>query len=109
MLGSLALSLAMGAVSFRGSLAPVNALDNGVAKLPVMGYNTWNAYHCDINETVILQTANLLKTLGLADLGYNYMNIDDCWHERNRSADGFLVPSTWWRRVPSIRKKMTRL
>ena len=26
------------------------------------------------------------------DAGYNQVNIDDCWSERKRSDDGFLVP-----------------
>ncbi|KAJ3749047.1 glycoside hydrolase family 27 protein [Lentinula detonsa] len=67
------------------------ALDNGIGKLPFMGYNTWNAYHCDIDEDLILQTAQLMKSLGLADLGYEHMNIDDCWAEKNRSVSGDLV------------------
>ncbi|KAI0367725.1 glycoside hydrolase family 27 protein [Pilatotrama ljubarskyi] len=69
----------------------VHALDDGVAKLPVLGYNTWNAYHCDINETVVLQAAKLLVSLGLADVGYTHVNIDDCYAEKNRSASGDIV------------------
>ncbi|RDX52658.1 glycoside hydrolase family 27 protein [Lentinus brumalis] len=69
----------------------VQAPDDRVARLPVLGYNTWNAYHCDINETVVLQTAQLLVTLGLKDVGYMHVNIDDCYAERNRSASGSIV------------------
>ncbi|EIW55385.1 glycoside hydrolase family 27 protein [Trametes versicolor FP-101664 SS1] len=69
----------------------VHALDSGVAKLPVLGYNTWNAYHCDINETVVLQAAQLMVSLGLADVGYKHVNIDDCYAEKNRSASGDIV------------------
>ncbi|KAA1472390.1 glycoside hydrolase family 27 protein [Dentipellis sp. KUC8613] len=83
----------------------VRALDDRVAKLPAMGYNTWNAYHCDINETVILTQAKLIKSLGLADVGYNYINIDDCWAEKNRSAHGDLVASA--ERFPSGMKNFT--
>ncbi|KAH9848316.1 glycoside hydrolase family 27 protein [Lenzites betulinus] len=70
----------------------VQALDSGVAKLPVLGYNTWNAYHCDINETVVLQAAKLMVSLGLSDVGYEHVNIDDCYAEKNRSASGDIVP-----------------
>ncbi|KAI0322880.1 glycoside hydrolase [Amylostereum chailletii] len=72
--------------------ASVQALNNGVAKLPVLGYNTWNAYQCNIDEDLIISTANLMKTLGLQDAGYSYVNIDDCWAEMNRSSTGELVP-----------------
>ncbi|KJA21424.1 glycoside hydrolase family 27 protein [Hypholoma sublateritium FD-334 SS-4] len=62
-----------------------------VGKLPVMGYNTWNAYYCNINETVVLETAQNMKALGLLDVGYNYVNIDDCYSEKNRSSSGDIV------------------
>ncbi|KAI0943410.1 hypothetical protein AcW1_002578 [Taiwanofungus camphoratus] len=71
----------------------VYALDNGVARLPVLGYNTWNAYACNIDEGLIISTASLMKSLGLQDAGYTHVNLDDCWAERNRSAQGRLVPN----------------
>jgi len=69
----------------------VNALNNGVGRLPVLGYNTWNAYQCNINEDLILTTAQLMKSLGLQAAGYNHVNIDDCWAEKNRTAEGDLI------------------
>ncbi|KAG7448434.1 glycoside hydrolase [Guyanagaster necrorhizus] len=72
-------------------LSSVNALDNGVGRLPVLGYNTWNAYQCNIDEDLLLTTANLLKSLGLLDVGYDQLNIDDCYAEKNRSAGGDIV------------------
>jgi len=72
----------------------VSALDTGVARLPVLGYNTWNAFQCNINEDLLLTTAKDMKTLGLLDVGYNYVNIDDCWAELNRSSSGDLVPDS---------------
>ncbi|KAK6932928.1 Glycoside hydrolase, family 27 [Dillenia turbinata] len=54
-------------------------LNNGLAQTPQMGWNSWNFFACDINETVIKETADALISTGLADLGYIYVNIDDCW------------------------------
>ncbi|KIK46595.1 glycoside hydrolase family 27 protein [Suillus luteus UH-Slu-Lm8-n1] len=85
--------------------APPAALDNRVAKLPVMGYNTWNAYHCDIDEDLILQTAQLMKSLGLADAGYSHVNIDDCYSERSRNDDGDIVEDAT--KFPSGMKALT--
>ncbi|KAJ7665898.1 glycoside hydrolase superfamily [Mycena polygramma] len=73
-------------------LASVAALENGVARLPVLGYNTWNAYQCNIDQDLMLTTANLMKSLGLQAVGYNYVNIDDCYAEKNRSASGDIIP-----------------
>lgn len=48
---------------------------------------------CDsASETYALQTASLFHDLGLAELGYSYINIDDCWSLRERSSEGALVP-----------------
>ncbi|KAI0750591.1 glycoside hydrolase [Irpex lacteus] len=67
------------------------AAQSSVARLPVLGYNTWNAYACNIDEELILTTGKLMKSLGLRAAGYNYVNLDDCYAEKNRSADGFIV------------------
>ncbi|KAK7451774.1 hypothetical protein VKT23_012453 [Stygiomarasmius scandens] len=81
------------------------ALDNGVGRLPFLGYNTWNAYHCEINETVLRSTADNMVKLGLQDVGYQYINIDDCYSEKNRSADGNIVANAT--RFPSGMRNLT--
>jgi len=73
---------------------PSEALSNGVARLPVLGYNTWNAYGCNIDQDLIITTATLMKSLGLQAAGYNHVHLDDCWAEKNRSASGLLVPDS---------------
>ncbi|KAJ7287579.1 glycoside hydrolase superfamily [Mycena rebaudengoi] len=50
-----------------------------VGKTPALGWNSWNAYHCSINEANILAAANQFVSLGLKAAGYQYINIDDCW------------------------------
>ncbi|KAL2558284.1 Alpha-galactosidase 3 [Forsythia ovata] len=67
-------------------------LGNGLANTPQMGWNSWNYFACDINEEVIKETADALISTGLAKLGYNYVNIDDCWSELVRDSEGQLVP-----------------
>ncbi|KAL0959538.1 hypothetical protein HGRIS_011251 [Hohenbuehelia grisea] len=78
---------------------------NLVGRLPFMGYNTWNAYHCDINASVVFDAAQLIKTLGLADVGYNRINIDDCYSLRERNANGDLVEDP--QRFPFGMKNLT--
>lgn len=67
-------------------------INNGLARTPQMGWNSWNFFACNINETVIKETADALVSTGLADLGYNYVNIDDCWSSLLRNLKGELVP-----------------
>ncbi|KAI1367459.1 glycoside hydrolase family 27 protein [Xylaria arbuscula] len=52
---------------------------DGIGKLPALGWNSWNAYHCDINESRVLDAANAIIEFGFKDAGYEYVNIDDCW------------------------------
>ncbi|XP_020108303.1 alpha-galactosidase 3 [Ananas comosus] len=67
-------------------------LNNGLALTPQMGWNSWNFFGCNINETVIKETADALISTGLADLGYNFLNIDDCWSAVRRNWKGQLEP-----------------
>ncbi len=71
------------------------ALDNGVARTPPMGFNNWNATHCDasFNESMVKGIADAFIRLGFKDAGYTYVNIDDCWAEPTRNSNGALVPN----------------
>ncbi|WP_422448717.1 NPCBM/NEW2 domain-containing protein [Thermoanaerobacterium sp. DL9XJH110] len=66
------------------------ALDDGLALTPPMGWNSWNKFHCNINEELILQTADAMVESGMKDAGYIYVNIDDCWMAPARDANGDL-------------------
>ena len=50
-----------------------------------------NSFHCNVSQTLIHDTATLMVSLGLADVGYNYVNIDDCWQSW-RNASGVIQP-----------------
>ena len=65
--------------SYAVLLLTAKALDNGLGAVPQMGWNTWNKFHCDIHEDLILQTADKMVEMGLVKLGYEYLNLDDCW------------------------------
>ena len=63
-----------------GALQPVAGLDNGVGLLPAMGYNTWNDLRCDdVSASAVRGIADKMVSLGLLELGYRYLNVDDCW------------------------------
>ncbi|KAL9324293.1 hypothetical protein ACSQ67_009150 [Phaseolus vulgaris] len=51
-------------------------------------WNSWNHFSCNINEDLIRETADAMVSTGLAALGYQYINIDDCWGELNRDSQG---------------------
>ncbi|KAK8091234.1 glycoside hydrolase [Apiospora phragmitis] len=60
---------------------------DGTGRLPAMGWNSWNEYGCDINDDVFIRVAELMVNLGLKDLGYQYVNIDDCWSVKGTTRD----------------------
>jgi alpha-galactosidase len=64
------------------SLAAALVSPDGTGRLPAMGWNSWNEYACDISDQTFVTVAGLLISLGLKDLGYQYVNIDDCWSVR---------------------------
>ena len=69
----------------------ISTLDNGLGLTPQMGWNTWNKFACKINETLIYQSIDALISSGLKDLGYEYMNLDDCW-QISRDENKTIVP-----------------
>ncbi|KAK9441682.1 alpha-galactosidase [Metarhizium brunneum] len=73
-----------------GTLAR-NVPHQSSGKLPTLGWNSWNAYRCDINEQHFLDAAQALVDTGLRDAGYNYVNIDDCWSERTGRVNGHIA------------------
>ncbi|TFK41875.1 glycoside hydrolase family 27 protein [Crucibulum laeve] len=81
------------------------AWNNGVQKAPAMGFNTWNRFACNINETLIRDTATQMKNLGFLAAGYSYINIDDCWNTKARDVNGLLVPDAT--KFPNGMKNLT--
>ena len=71
--------------------ASINALDNGLGLTPQMGWNSWNHFHCKIDEKIIRETIVALSNSPLSKVGYEYVNIDDCWAESRSSSGEILV------------------
>jgi alpha-galactosidase len=79
-------------------------------KLPVLGWNNYNAWHTDFDENLVLEQAQAIKDRGLQGLGYNYINsmnenghrphlqrltngiVDDNWQAWGRDGNGRLQP-----------------
>ena len=58
--GALALALALAPVpALLGPATPAQALDNGLARTPPMGWNDWNAFGCNVTEQLVEQTADV--------------------------------------------------
>jgi alpha-galactosidase len=79
------------------------ALDNGLARTPPMGWNSWNKFGCSVNQKIVKDAADAMVTSGMKDAGYEYVVIDDCWQVR-RDSQGNIVPDP--ERFPSGMKSL---
>ncbi|XP_055046661.2 alpha-N-acetylgalactosaminidase [Misgurnus anguillicaudatus] len=80
------------------------ALDNGLMRTPPMGWLAWERYRCDTNckddpqncisEKLFMDMADRLSEDGWRELGYVYVNIDDCWSLMQRDDQGRLQADT---------------
>lgn len=63
-----------------------------IAATPPMGWNSWNMFGHAVNEDAVRSTAEALRDLGMQELGYNYIVVDDCWSVKGkRDGNGDLI------------------
>jgi alpha-galactosidase len=67
------------------------AASDSLAPTPPMGWNSWNRFHCDVNEQVVRDAADAMVASGMRDAGYQYVVVDDCW-QGERDRDGRIAP-----------------
>ncbi len=63
--------------------------DHKLALTPPMGWNSWNVWGPRIDAARIRDAADGMIRSGLADHGYQYINVDDAW-EGERDGNGVL-------------------
>ena len=54
---------------------------------PPMGFNNWARFECNLNQTLFTTTAEAMIKTNLLNVGYNRINIDDCWMTNERSSE----------------------
>eukprot|EP00041_Stephanoeca_diplocostata_P006679 m.91082 g.91082 ORF g.91082 m.91082 type:complete len:157 (+) comp16486_c0_seq3:56-526(+) len=84
-----------------------NAIDNGIGLTPPRGWRSWNAFDCMTNDTIITDAhmrAQMIAVLdksrmvngvptSLAELGFDYISMDDGWQQCNCSVRQDLDPA----------------
>ena len=61
--------------------------DNGLARTPPMGWNSWNKFAGRVNDEDVREMADAMASNGMKAAGYQYINIDDTW-QGSRDAQG---------------------
>ncbi len=54
---------------------------------PSMGFNDWYAYYDNVSDKLMREAADTMVRSGMADVGYEYVNIDDCWMNAEKNKD----------------------
>ncbi len=82
-----------------------------LALTPPMGWNHWYTHYNRISDALMRQAADVMVSSGMADAGYQYVNIDDCWMNAKalskyqtdpkrvgpeRDANGNIVPNAYF-------------
>ncbi|MBN1490427.1 MAG: NPCBM/NEW2 domain-containing protein, partial [Phycisphaerae bacterium] len=58
-----------------------------LALTPPMGWNSWYIHYHRVSDAIMREAADAMIESGMADYGYQYVNIDDCWMVRVDSDD----------------------
>ena len=53
--------------------------ENGLAKTPPMGWNSWNKFAEHVDDAAVRVMADAMVSSGMRDAGYVYIIIDDTW------------------------------
>ena len=105
------------ALLFFCGFAAVNARNNGMGRLPPLGWSTWctwgscgqdpslfpnltwGQFHDVCSEAMVKDVAQAMIDQGLREAGYKWVTLDDCWEATTRSPSGAMRADT--ERFPS--------
>jgi alpha-galactosidase len=71
---------------------PRSLPDNGLARTPPMGWNTWNKFFDTYDETLVREMADTMVSSGMSKAGYVYL-IMDCGWSSEHDAQGNIMPN----------------
>jgi len=73
--------------------------DNGLARTPPMGWNSWNKFRGAVDDATVRAIADAMAANGMKQAGYIYVNIDDTW-EAGRDSSGRILTN---RKFPDMK------
>jgi alpha-galactosidase len=79
--------------AFPARIAPPDlrdVADNGLARTPPMGWNSWNKFQDVFDDATVRQMADAMVSSGMAKAGYNTIVVDEGWTS-GRDAQGKIT------------------
>lgn len=58
-----------------------------LALTPPMGWNHWYTHYDRITDQLMREAADVMVSSGMADVGYQYVSINDCWMNADKNKD----------------------
>jgi alpha-galactosidase len=62
-----------------------------ISLTPPLGWNSWNCWGLSVSDEKVRQSADQMRSSGLIDHGWTYINIDDGWEDTH--ADSVIRPN----------------
>jgi alpha-galactosidase len=65
-----------------------------IALTPPTGWNSWGGHMVTVSDQTIRAAADVMVDKGLADVGFQYIGIDDCWMRASQEMYDIRIEST---------------
>jgi alpha-galactosidase len=72
-----------------------------ISLTPPMGWNSWNCWGLSVSDKKVRQSADAMKSSGLIDHGWSYINIDDGW-EDTHDKNGNILTNSKFPNMPGL-------
>jgi alpha-galactosidase len=73
---------------------------NKISLTPPLGWNSWNCWGLSVSDRKVRESAESMKSSGLSDHGWIYINIDDGWEDKH-DKDGNILTNS---KFPDMKK-----
>jgi len=74
---------------------------NKISLTPPLGWNSWNCWGLTVSDEKVRQSALEMKSSGLIDHGWSYINIDDGWEDKH-DKDGKILTNSKFPNMVSL-------
>ncbi|MGH9615471.1 MAG: glycoside hydrolase family 27 protein [Acidobacteriaceae bacterium] len=93
--------VSLAGITLVGGLQNATAENNGLERTPVLGWSSWSFLRKGPTAANIEAQARALKSSGLQEMGYKYVNLDDFWYQCPGSQGPDVDPYGHWVTDPS--------
>lgn len=68
---------------------------SSICLTPPLGWNSWNCWGQEVSDAKMRRAADAMVSSGLADHGWSYIVVDDCWRTRPTETEAGIKRPGW--------------